>query len=267
MLAWVERHTEIAVMQLTPVEDDLRVILRHVLLFAYKLEHCCQRRSFTASEQFEADGQTPRTYNFFREIELFIMCILHAYMRIAENIVNHLLDALRERNDLSTEKRMWRWACLQRAVNCILQGTIYVPVERAGASAVEAALQALEGYEDSGETDGTEQDQLEVALEEELAVEHDGFLLAGQRVGDNFASLSAALLTDPDAELDPALEAALDDTLAVVLDESPLVGLDYLKATFSSKADKPPEGQKAAGNIIHFRLYTIYSILYILNSI
>ncbi|KAJ1382011.1 hypothetical protein B484DRAFT_440808, partial [Ochromonadaceae sp. CCMP2298] len=99
-----------------PAAEDVearRTVLRHVLHFARTLGFCTQKRTYTSPDFVERDG-SPRVYEYMRDIELFVMCILHAEMRVGEKIINLLLDELRLREDIDTAEKKERWARFQR---------------------------------------------------------------------------------------------------------------------------------------------------------
>ncbi|KAJ1403700.1 hypothetical protein B484DRAFT_470271, partial [Ochromonadaceae sp. CCMP2298] len=99
MLDWVGRH-----MDLPPGVDaahlDRREVLLAVLQFADRLELCMQPRTHTTTSFVNADG-SPLVHSYLREVELFVMCILHAYMRVGEKLINLLLGELKTRTDIS----------------------------------------------------------------------------------------------------------------------------------------------------------------------
>ncbi|KAJ1426014.1 hypothetical protein B484DRAFT_397732 [Ochromonadaceae sp. CCMP2298] len=106
-----------------PAAEDVearRTVLRHVLHFARTLGFYTQKRTYTSPDFVERDGFL-RVYEYMRDIELFVMCILHAEMRVGEKIINLLLDELRLREDIETAEKKERWARFQRG------GAVAVP--------------------------------------------------------------------------------------------------------------------------------------------
>jgi hypothetical protein len=119
--AWIRRNMQF-------VEPDAfeegrgmepRMLLRSVMQFANTLEHCMQPRTFTTKSFQEADG-TPREYTYLKEVELFVMCAMHAEMRVGEKIMNLLLTDLKGRRDLKKCVQKERWEQLQLLTNNIV---------------------------------------------------------------------------------------------------------------------------------------------------
>jgi hypothetical protein len=86
-----------------------RDLLKHVLAFSYRLEHCTQPRGHTSSLYKETDGSY-RYYEYIRTVQLMVMCTLNGDMRCGEKLMNLFLTRLRLRKDLdvTTKKRRWR---------------------------------------------------------------------------------------------------------------------------------------------------------------
>ncbi|KAJ1407365.1 hypothetical protein B484DRAFT_403860 [Ochromonadaceae sp. CCMP2298] len=120
--SWVREHLPRQVLDLTAVED-MRTLLRAVLRFAYELEHCVQRRFATAESYVERDGKA-RRYAYFRDIEMFVLCILHAEMRVGEKLLTLLLTELRLREDLTVSVKQQRWRQVQIRINLLLGGEV-----------------------------------------------------------------------------------------------------------------------------------------------
>jgi hypothetical protein len=103
---WIDHHVD-GEIDAANVED-LRKVLRHVLHFAATLNHCIQPLYCFAESYIELDGRR-RRYKFMRDIELFVLCILHAEMRVGEKILTLLLIELRLRTDLPVSVKKERW--------------------------------------------------------------------------------------------------------------------------------------------------------------
>jgi hypothetical protein len=111
-----------------------RALLRHVLARAHHLEFTMQPRTFT-SQAFEEEDGRPRVYSFLKEVELFVMCVMHAEMRVGGNIVNMLLTDLKMRKDITEIVKLARWEALEDAINLMLHPAMAAPAPRAAAPA------------------------------------------------------------------------------------------------------------------------------------
>jgi hypothetical protein len=78
-------------------------------------------RSFESTLEQNKDG-SPKVIQYIRVMELYCICILHAYMRIGEKIMNILLYELRGRVKLPWSERCKRWRALAAGVNRVLHG-------------------------------------------------------------------------------------------------------------------------------------------------
>ncbi|KAJ1431677.1 hypothetical protein B484DRAFT_395338 [Ochromonadaceae sp. CCMP2298] len=117
---WMVKHMEDKPL---PEPQDVqahRAVLLEVLHDAYRLEHLLQPRFFTSKRFLDKQG-LPQRWEYFRDIGLFVLCILHAEMRIGEKLMNVLLGELRLREDLSPAEKLQRWKRVQLALNRILQ--------------------------------------------------------------------------------------------------------------------------------------------------
>ncbi|KAJ1421387.1 hypothetical protein B484DRAFT_399487 [Ochromonadaceae sp. CCMP2298] len=118
MQDWLGRHMDLAP-GVDPAHLDRREVLLAVLQFADRLELCMQRRSHTTTSFVNDDG-SPLVHSYLREVELFVMCILHAYMRVGEKLVNLLLGELKTRTDISKVEAQRRWVALRMGINQVL---------------------------------------------------------------------------------------------------------------------------------------------------
>ncbi|KAJ1406339.1 hypothetical protein B484DRAFT_404159, partial [Ochromonadaceae sp. CCMP2298] len=139
LLHWMAKHM---VGQPLPGPQDVaahRAVLVEVLYGAYRLEHLLQPRYFTSERFLDQQGK-PKRWEYFRDIELFVLCILHAEMRIGEKLINMLLGELRLRKDLFPAEKLDRWKAVQLGMNRILQ------------AGTGLAAQTQEGQTQEGET-------------------------------------------------------------------------------------------------------------------
>ncbi|KAJ1386530.1 hypothetical protein B484DRAFT_440275, partial [Ochromonadaceae sp. CCMP2298] len=114
---WIRRHLGLAL----PFLVAPRFFLRKLLIFSQLLDHCMQKRTFASELEVEEDGSA-KVVEYIRKMELFVICILHAYMRIGEKIMNLQLYELRGRHELSMVERARRWSALAAGVNRIMHG-------------------------------------------------------------------------------------------------------------------------------------------------